>query len=569
MRRPLILLLMLSLFAPVAFFGCSGDDGSTGATGPAGPPGAPGDPATSAIASESCATCHAGEGDAHQTAYDELYQDNVVQVTNVAYSNDGTSDIVTFDLAGPVEDCSQLANLNIYFVGYTGTGFDNDNGARVSLKGTLTNNAGQCTSTNAQTAAGDLSAVNGLLVVYGYHPSASTIPNTRVRMAKYPYAAILKTGTVGHVPTANVAGCEKCHTVPYLKHGNIYGRVAKDASTDFLTCKACHQDNAAGGHYEWQLLVENPAMAAEYLTRAEVDEDAAVAWLQTQLGADFAKYEYKMSVMEDTHRSHAMEFAYPQSASNCIACHEGKLANILTDANFTLATCKSCHPVTGSNPLALETLIDAHGVANVTTPCNDCHKTGSIAPVFGAIHSGYDKRVYTSAGAKYSDAITVTIDSATFVNNQLTIQFHAAESPDIAGLNVTSIVPTVMVGLYGWDTKDFLFGPHERTIDSDRNIEYVVGSTHPRFTTVSASGGTWRVTADLSTWAADIANGSVKRVEIGVLPKLVNSDNVVLALTSPSRTFDLTTKAFVNYYAPIADVAKCNNCHEALGTTFH
>ena len=52
--------------------------------------------------------------------------------------------------------------------------------------------------------------------------------------------------------------------------------------------------------------------------------------------------------MNDTHMSHAMEFAYPQSMANCVTCHEGKLDAVLTDANFTLATCKSCHPVTGT-----------------------------------------------------------------------------------------------------------------------------------------------------------------------------------------------------------------------------
>ena len=51
--------------------------------------------------------------------------------------------------------------------------------------------------------------------------------------------------------------------------------------------------------------------------------------------------------MNDTHNSHAMEFAYPQSMSNCVQCHAGKLDAILTDANFRPTVCKSCHVVTG------------------------------------------------------------------------------------------------------------------------------------------------------------------------------------------------------------------------------
>jgi hypothetical protein len=43
--------------------------------------------------------------------------------------------------------------------------------------------------------------------------------------------------------------------------------------------------------------------------------------------------------MNDVHMSHAMEFPYPQSMSNCVTCHEGKLDKILTDANFKISTC--------------------------------------------------------------------------------------------------------------------------------------------------------------------------------------------------------------------------------------
>ena len=54
------------------------------------------------------------------------------------------------------------------------------------------------------------------------------------------------------------------------------------------------------------------------------------------------------SLMNDVHMSHAMEFPYPQSMSNCVTCHEGKLDVVLSDANFKIETCKSCHPVTGA-----------------------------------------------------------------------------------------------------------------------------------------------------------------------------------------------------------------------------
>jgi OmcA/MtrC family decaheme c-type cytochrome len=99
----------------------------------------------------------------------------------------------------------------------------------------------------------------------------------------------------------------------------------------------------------------------------------------------------------------------------------------------------------------------------------------------------------------------------------------------------------------------------------------VVGKEHPRVTTVSAEGAKWEVAADLSNWADLLTDGTVKRVEIALMPALVNADGVMLALNAPSRTFDLAANDFVDdFYDPIVKVADgCNNCHNALGTTFH
>jgi OmcA/MtrC family decaheme c-type cytochrome len=56
-----------------------------------------------------------------------------------------------------------------------------------------------------------------------------------------------------------------------------------------------------------------------------------------------------------------------------------------------------------------------------------------------------------------------------------------------------------------------------------------------------------------------------------VMPTLVNADGVMLALNAPSRTFDLGANAFDDqFYSPAVKVADgCNNCHDALATTFH
>jgi OmcA/MtrC family decaheme c-type cytochrome len=241
-------------------------------------------------------------------------------------------------------------------------------------------------------------------------------------------------------------------------------------------------------------------------------------------------------------------------------------------------------PSYDTTTLALKTIIPEaiHGSMDfATTDCTTCHGEGKSASSFSQIHTGYDKIIYTADGTRYSDAITVTVDSATFDGSMLNVQFSAVENTDLADLDVASITPTILVGLYGWDTKDFIIGPHERLIDDNgdgsingddsRTLEAEVGVEHPRITTVSSDGGMWEVNVDLSNWADYIADGTVTRVEIGVMPALESADGVALALVAPSRTFDLGANAFDDeFYAPIVTVADgCDTCHEALATNFH
>lgn len=60
-----------------------------------------------------------------------------------------------------------------------------------------------------------------------------------------------------------------------------------------------------------------------------------------------------------------------------------------------------------------------------------------------------------------------------------------------------------------------------------------------------------------------ISAGVVKRVEIAVMPTLVNAKGVMLALNAPSRTFDLSASTFADdFYRPIAKVM--DGCNQLL-----
>jgi hypothetical protein len=273
--------------------------------------------------------------------------------------------------------------------------------------------------------------------------------------------------------------------------------------------------------------------------------------------------------------------------SNCVTCHEGKLDMILTADNFNGETCKSCHPVEGSEEagtveIALNTILPPaiHGAMDLNTvDCTSCHIEGGALGGFSDIHSGYDKKIYTSEGVKYSDEIAVTIDGASKSGNTLTVEFSATGSA--GSVDSADIVPEVMIGLYGYDTKDFIVNGHDRYDSSGNGVisrsdgdlpkgAYEVGTEHEYFTTVTDGAGSWSVTHDLSEWSSMLSDGTIKRIEIAVLSIVEDADGEEVAINAVSRTFDIASNDFEDFYDPIVKVEDgCNNCHEALGTTFH
>jgi hypothetical protein len=74
---------------------------------------------------ETCSVCHPGAGDKHQASYDELYQDGVIEVTNLKYAFTApNTTTVTFNMTkdGAPFDCRAADSLGIYFVPYADAG---------------------------------------------------------------------------------------------------------------------------------------------------------------------------------------------------------------------------------------------------------------------------------------------------------------------------------------------------------------------------------------------------------------------------------------------------------------
>jgi OmcA/MtrC family decaheme c-type cytochrome len=504
--------------------------------------------------------------------------------------------------------------------------------------------AGNCTlksvlkagdTADATTFASIAANADGIITLYGANGVLEKPGH--MQKAEYPFGAVLRQGpnmglaTAPYVSPANVTGCENCHTQPFYKHAYIAGAVADltpgaaaGTTQQFYLCKGCHYDTRTGGDQFWGVLQDAKNADATTTTgqalqalAVALNSGATLTAAQTTLEAN---YNYKARLMNDVHMSHANEFPYPQSMRNCVTCHAGHLdstaTGIFKTTNFEATTCISCHSVNGimakmsaASYNHSSIVSDTTGATLRSTDCTKCHD-GSAAPTFQAIHTGgYDPLIYDANGDKYADKIVVTIDSVTFdaTTSMLDIKFSSNHAT-VAGFGATpgstvnysadSIVPTVEIGLYGYNTHDLLVSPHDSDANGNRLLEYPVDgtTTNPRFTTVSAAAGSWEVTADLSAWKDLIVKGgAITHAEIAVMPALASTTITTVdhtgktvaadyGLNAPSETFDLINNAAdAAFYPAIVNVLKtpwtapsgyvgtagCNTCHDQLATTFH
>lgn len=490
----------------------------------------------------------------------------------------------------------------------------------IHFKGfTLDGNGAQYTAIKANPSFVPETSTSAFVYAYVTGLAAAPAPTSGHYLLPSSVASASKVfGTIAYSSNGNVSGCERCHGAPYAKHGYRMAHVA--GLPDFVACKSCHTDQRNGGDPDWYMKADDPANYEAVLT-------------PTGLPAAYkAKYSYTANLMNDVHNSHGFEFNYPQSMSNCSTCHAGKMASIATDSNFRPDVCKSCHVVNGPTPgvgnggvetgrapamtaiwaaknvTALHASIDlfAQNDGGLTaTSCNTCHKAGGIGKTFAQLHDGYNPQIYAvtsgaDAGTTWAEVIKTKIDATSYdpVTHILTVNFS------VSGAAANALIkPTLVGALYGWDTKDFLVSGHGSDSTNKRLLEYTEGSSSnsPRLTVspspTTAGTTSWTATADLSMWAADMADGgagylpsgAVKRMQFSVLPALGVDQSVFagalpdggtndqISITGATATITLAPTATLDagvvdpngYGLDIVDSAKCNSCHDRLATTFH
>ncbi|MDH3511185.1 MAG: hypothetical protein OER85_10075 [Gammaproteobacteria bacterium] len=651
-------LLVLGIF----LVGCDGDDGAAGAAGAVGADGqecwdlngnGAGDlpdedlnddglvdvldcnPTANIVAAavaeaevEACATCHGGVGEEHTAIYDSYVDPSTLaltinSVTSVADGAGAFDVTVEFSITKdglPFDDLVSLDEMRFYAVQY-----DSATGEYLNGNKRLNDNfapgavAGDHVVTESSVPfapEGPWAAPFDGAHLYGYIAQGALFQHEGGAGAEIPEGshvhlyddvanAALAFGTAdaadagAYASAANVAGCEKCHGEPYLKHGYRDPIVA--GLPDFASCKSCHYDDRGGGHWDWQYMVDDPS---NWATAGLPDADVA------------AEYAYKAKLMNDVHMAHAMEFPYPQSMSNCATCHEGKLDLVLADSNFTAETCKSCHPVQGNDawpeyeladgteideepyaqpnrapPMAyLWTLAGVEAFHSIELDCASCHGVLVDVPTFDELHTGYDVSIANAAGERYRDLYSASIDNVSLADDVMTIEFSASDP---------AIVPELLVSFYGWDSKQYIVPSHMRD-GTDRcvgrggsaagcDLEIAPGDTNPVFTSldeVPPGSGSWVATLDLTQWIDGqpgfipdlIGDGVIRKAEVTVTPELelmvAGHDHPIdVVLDAVGQTVDVGSGALIADYFKrdnaIVDTDKCDVCHDSLASSFH
>jgi OmcA/MtrC family decaheme c-type cytochrome len=602
----------LFLGAMLALAGCAGSDGAQGPQGPKGDNGSVGPTGINGATGQKLKLVLNGVVTAPVNGVNTATLTfTIYPAANVCPG--GTCDD-TLSLLGQKVLYAQLYNpaTRTFDTNTTTSSFDKNFSFGSIHFSRITDDGKGAVYTATKASPGFVVETSASAFVYGYVADTLAMPqNGNYKLYNSMSSAAKVYGTIDYASNADVKGCERCHGAPYSKHGYRQAHVdtgdAAHQLPDFASCKVCHTDQRKGSDWAWYAIADDPVQLA-------ADPNGVVTAFRT-------RYDYTANVMNDTHNSHAFEFPYPQSIANCVVCHKGKLANILTDANFKPMVCKSCHPMYG--PAAPRTIEDGRAPpmfqlwtdAGVLTghqssgldpwyavtadnKCNSCHFAGNTlgAKTFAQLHTGYSEQVYQAGagaepGAKWSATVLTTVLSASYDAPS----YIATVAFSMLNLPANAIVkPTVVASLYGHDTKDFVISGHSSQFaDKTTNMEFTEGATvrgsNPPVSSNSsrlvvtpaaaAQGVTsWTVQLDLSTWANIINSGQVKRVEVAFLPsvgldptQLASTTNPPIAVAGKTQTIKIgTTTASAKVAATkIVDPVLCVACHDELGITFH
>jgi OmcA/MtrC family decaheme c-type cytochrome len=388
-RKKLITLLaVLTLAAPLMFFGC-GDDGDTGPAGATGATGATGPPGTGVVADETCVLCHgAGKAenvtDVHrigQTAGSMTVEiqsvtfgapvDNNVDVTvnfTFAATNSDNTDITDqIDLTTPAANTNTLPNNstdNLAFIRFSlaqltpgQNGSPNEWGGFVVSPGA---------TGSGPFATANRNGVNGAAFTYSTATGVGsyTFRDNVIRTPEYKDNVVTRAFIqVSGVPitlfTSDPYFNAESRRRPVanavfdvVPNGDPVAVFKNDVST--AACNTCHDPLAihGGGRREYKACQVCHNAKLETLTTLEnngsiVPNDNLnlvnlIHKIHNSAGGD------RFTGVQDIGEFALNEpIAYPQAINNCRTCHQGPAAADNTYDNFknrpSRRACGSCH----------------------------------------------------------------------------------------------------------------------------------------------------------------------------------------------------------------------------------
>jgi len=386
-KRPLILLLILSLAVPVLFLGCSGDDGSTGSAGAPGAPGAPGDPGDpgdpgpGAQANETCVLCHnTGRIADLVTAHAASLPENQGTVSNPTTINsvtfgapvgDNVPVSVTFtfeatnsagvDITGSIDLRTGTTDLTYVRFGLaklvagTNGGSDDWNGYIVNPAGSgtaiyLSRVAGRLTGTPATGVYTYTFPDNAVRVSDGYVDNV--VHRVAIQLSGFPAGSFNPDTTVDR-PVGNITA----DMVNPIGGGTLNSPFSVGAgypSKDVVTtaaCNECHDPLAlhGGGRRETKFCVVCHNAKLETAAGGSYDNGNLVNLVHKihtaqDLGAIFDASEVTYPILIENPSPFGV--INPKlgirDVRNCSKCHKG-LDGLNWNTRPTRAACGSCH----------------------------------------------------------------------------------------------------------------------------------------------------------------------------------------------------------------------------------
>jgi OmcA/MtrC family decaheme c-type cytochrome len=456
MRRLIVLLAVLTLAAPLMFYGCSGDDGSNGATGATGATGPPGPPGPGVVADETCALCHAaGKAEAVAAVHYLDADGNKITAGTVSVTVDSVDVDTTTDNA--------VVTVNFTFTATNAAGDDvtsSINLAKVT-PATATNPA-RLTYIRFYLARLDPPAVANAPAEYfpysigngGRLPAGLTYDNT-TGIGSYTFTpdnTILSADWVDNTTTrvgiqissftgadllafttdSNLSSPFTNYTYDFVPNGDPVTLNKNDVS--YQACQACHNPNsgiAHGTRYDPRYcdICHNPSLESG--------------------GGNLAPLIHKIHTAQDNTGIpgfSAAEIGYPQAPNNCLTCHKGPAAADNTYSNWknvpSIEACGACHTnvnfATGAGHV---------GGAQADGSCAGCHPATAI-PQYHAAKEGAPPTPDNPVVATGLKVVEYAINSVTVDNtNAATIKFSILIDNALANLGDNVIAaPTGFTG---------------------------------------------------------------------------------------------------------------------------